>query len=126
MCFFFLYYILSFTLSNIEKQMYHIYYYVQLSHQCLIYNLFQKMVFTGTFDGASWNNRVGVHSVLLATIKIPRIHSASYLNTKIMTTTYRHHEEGTTPNYVRSITFHLFLRIFIFWGGLFILESPLT
>lgn len=81
----------------------------------IVYNLFQKMIFTGTFDGTSWNNRVGVHSVLLATIKIPRIHSASYLNMKIMTTTYRHHEEGTTPNYVRSITFHLSLRIFIFW-----------
>lgn len=47
---------------------------------------------------------VGVHSVLLVTIKISRIHdhSASYLNTKIMITTYHHHEGGTTPNYVRS------------------------
>lgn len=86
------------------------------------------MVFTGTFDDAGWNSRVGVHSVLLATIKIPRIHdhSASYLNTKIMTTTYRHHEEGTTPNYVRSITFHLFLTNLYFLGSLFILESSLT
>jgi len=34
---------------------------------------------------------VGVHSVLLATTKIPRIHdhSASYLNTGIMTVAYR-------------------------------------
>ncbi|KAM0734498.1 hypothetical protein ACS0PU_011969 [Formica fusca] len=62
---------------------------------------------TGTFDDAGWNSRVGVHSVLLATIKIPWIHdhSSSYLNTKIMTTTYRHHEEAfqITRNRLRDI-----------------------